>query len=98
MNDEQAQRIIGLLEEIRNGQRLQLERQSQALERQAELLARQRERLAGVPASVEAGAEQLLARSAKLVASARLLTFIAAPAALLLLAFLIWVLIAHVQA
>jgi hypothetical protein len=102
VTDEHAERIIRLLEEIRDGQRLQLERQAIALERQAGLVAKQTERLAslsgptGQASSVEAGAEQVLVRSAKLVASARILTFIALPFAVLLLAFIVWVLFAHV--
>jgi hypothetical protein len=42
MNDEQGERFTGLLDEIRDGQRLQLERQAQALRRQEELIAQQR--------------------------------------------------------
>lgn len=102
VSDEHAERIIRLLEEIRDGQRLQLERQALALERQAELVARQSERLAGLSrqadqaSSLETGAWQVLAKSAKLVASARILTFIALPLAVLLLGFIVWVLFAHV--
>jgi hypothetical protein len=97
MNDEQADRIVRLLEEIRDGQRLQLERQAQALQRQEELLAQQRERLAGL--SQRSGqAERLLDRSAKVVASARILAFVALPIAVLMLAFVIWVLLARLAA
>jgi hypothetical protein len=101
MNDQHDEKIIRLLEEIRDGQRLQLERQAQALERQAEILAQQREHLAGMSKragqaqSIEDGAERVLAKTAKLVSRARLLTFVAVPFALLLLAFLAWVLFAQ---
>ena len=108
MNDQDAARIIRLLEEIRDGQRLQLERQAQALERQAqalerqaELLSQQRDRLMGLSkihgeaANIEADAKAVLAKSAKLVAGARLLTFIALPLAVLVLAFILWVLFAR---
>jgi hypothetical protein len=37
MNDAQAERMVRLLEEIRDGQQLQLERQAQALQWQEEL-------------------------------------------------------------
>ena len=42
MNEEQAAKIIRLLEEIRDDQRLQLERQATALTRQEEVLSEQR--------------------------------------------------------
>ena len=94
MNDDQAERIIRLLEEIRDGQRLQLERQAQALQRQEEIVAQQRERFAGL--SQRSGqADQILAKSAKVVASARMLTFVILPVALLFAAFLVWMLFAH---
>jgi hypothetical protein len=102
MNDDpHTERIIRLLEEIRDGQRLQLERQAQALERQAEALAQQRERLAGIArdASDAQGigehAGRVLAQSSKLVASARILLWVSLPFAVLLLAFVIWALVAH---
>jgi hypothetical protein len=101
MNDPDAQRIIGLLEEIRNGQRLQLERQAEALERQAEALLRQREARAGLSqAALDARgigerAGSLLVQSSKLVNRARLLFWLALPCALLLLAFVLWALFAR---
>jgi hypothetical protein len=101
MNDQHDEKIIRLLEEIRDGQRLQLERQAQALERQAEILAQQREHLAGMSKragqaqNIEDGAERVLVKTAKLVSRARLLTFVVLPFAVLLLAFLTWVLFAQ---
>lgn len=53
-------------------------------------------RQAGQASALETGAEQVLAKSAKLMASTRILTFIALPFAVLLLAFIVWVLFAHV--
>jgi len=94
MNDEQAERIARLLEEIRDGQRLQLERQAQALQRQDELLAQQRERLAGLSKRSEQ-ADQVLAKSAKIVAGARILALVALPFVVLLVVFLAWALLAH---
>jgi hypothetical protein len=104
MNDQDAARIIRLLEEIRDGQRLQLERQAQALERQSELMSLQRDRLAGLSkaangvSNLQTDAQQMLAKSAKVVAGARTLMFIALPLVGLLLLFVIWVLFAHVMA
>src|SRR5215468_926345 len=95
MNDEQAERMVRLLEEIRDGQRLQLERQAQALQRQDELLAQQRERLAGLSQS-SGQAGQILEKSAKVVASARLLVFIVLPLVVILVGFLVWMLLARV--
>ncbi len=101
LNDQHAEQIIRLLEEIRDGQRLQLERQAQALERQAEIVSQQRERLAdlskraGEAQRIGERAEGVLAKSAKLVAGARILVFVALPFALLLLAYFIWALVAR---
>jgi len=95
MNDAQAERMVRLLEEIRDGQRLQLERQAQALQRQDELLAQQRERLAGLSQS-SGQAGQILEKSAKVVASARLLVFIVLPLVVILVGFLVWMLLARV--
>src|SRR5215468_7041898 len=94
MNDAQAERMVRLLEEIRDGQRLQLERQAQALQRQDELLAQQRERLAGLSKRSEQ-ADQLLRKSAKVVAGARILALVALPFVILLVVFLVWAWIAH---
>lgn len=104
MDDNDAQKIIRLLEEIRDGQRLQLERHAEAIQNQAQALSQQRERLAslskhtGEAQNMEDRAERVLTRSTQLVAGARILVFIALPCALLLLAFLIWMLFAHVAA
>ena len=98
MDNPDTERIIRLLEEIRDNQRLQLQHQEQALERQAEVLARQRERLSGradEAQAIEERANRVLAKSAQLVGSARLLLLIAAPTALLVVAFLFWVLFTH---
>lgn len=94
MDDQQADRIVRLLEQIRDGQQLQLERQAQALQRQEELVAQQRERLAGLSQRSDQ-AQRLLDRSARVVAGARVLAFVALPIAVLILAFVVWVLIAH---
>jgi hypothetical protein len=66
-----------------------LERQVQALQRQDELLAQQRERLAGLSKRSEQ-ADQLLAKSAKVVAGARILALVALSFVVLLAAFIAW--------
>jgi hypothetical protein len=102
MNDEHAERIVRLLEEIRDGQRLQLERQALALERQAEALAQQRERRAGLSQGqseaqgIGEQAGRVLAESSKLVRSARILVWVSLPFALLLFALVLWALLAQV--
>jgi hypothetical protein len=88
MNDHDAEKIIRLLEEIRDDQRLQLERQAQAL---AGLSNRSNNAL-----GLGERADRILAKSAKLVAAARILTFVALPFAVLLLAFVVWVIFARV--
>jgi hypothetical protein len=102
MTDPHAERIIRLLEEIRDGQRLQLERQAQALERQAEALAGQRQRLVGLARGADEAkglgeqAGRVVAQSAQLVTRARVLLWLALPSVLLLLAFVLWALFARV--
>ena len=92
MNDELAEKIIRLLEEIRDAQRRQLEHQAEALANQKEVLAQQRERLAGL-SKRSTQAEDLLTKSAKVVAAARIVAFVLVPVAMVLLAFLAWVLL-----
>jgi len=104
MDDAQAERIIRVLEEIRDGQRLQLERQSTALALQAEVVAQQRERLAasskaaGEAKAMGERAERIVAQSGKVVAGARVLVFLALPIAATLLVFVIWWLFARAMA
>ena len=92
---------IRLLEEIRDGQRLQLERQAQALERQDEALAHQRERLRasaqGVPNANAMGeeAQRLLSKAGTVVTGARITLLLALPIALSFVAFVVWALFAN---
>jgi hypothetical protein len=90
MNDQDATKIIRLLEEIRDGQRLQLERQAQAL---ADLSRR-----GGDATGLQERADRVLAKSAKLVVGARILAFIALPFAVVLLAFVAWMIFARLAA
>jgi hypothetical protein len=95
MNDEQAEKMVQLLEEIRDGQRLSLERQVEALQRQSELMSQQRERLAAL--SRQSGeAEQLFAKTAKVVARASMLAFVVVPIAAACFALLLWLVVARV--
>ena|SRR5690242_9256595 len=95
MNDQQVEEMIRLLQEIRDGQRLQLERQAQALQRQDELMTQQRERLAA--SSKRSGeTEQLIAKTAKVVARASVLAFVVFPIAVVGLLIALWLVFARV--
>ena len=94
MNDQQAEELIRLLHELRDGQRLQLERQAQALQRQEEVLAQQRERLAA--SSQRSGeTEQLFANTSKAVARASVLAFVVYPIAAIALILVLWLVFAR---
>jgi len=101
MDDKQTEQVIRLLEEIRDGQRLQLERQALALERQAVSLTEQRERLAalskGTAAAegIENQAKFVLTKSTNLIGDARLLLILAFLVAVPLLVFMLWAFAAH---
>jgi uncharacterized membrane protein (DUF106 family) len=89
MNDQNSQQLIRILEEIRNNQRTQLERQ-------AEALALQREQFALVQQQTERAerlqdrAEQIQIKSAQLVTGARKGMVVILPIIVLLLAYLSW--------
>jgi hypothetical protein len=101
MDDKHAEQVIRLLEEIRDDQRLQLERQAVALERQAAGLAEQRQRLAtiaqgtGAAEKIENQSQLVLAKSASVVGGARAVLILAFLILLPLLAFLLWNFVAH---
>ncbi len=96
MDTDDARKIIVLLEQIRDGQQLQLKRQTEALERQAEAFAIQQEhyenirRQSGQAQDLQDRAEKIQARSAQLIGGARALVLIAVPFAVLLLVFVCW--------
>ena len=99
MNDADAQRIARLLEEIRDDQRTQLERQAEALgvqREQAEMARRQfarADKLHGRVVVLDiAFAEAIQARSSQLVGAARRLVLVAVPVILLLLVYVSWLL------
>src|SRR5262249_44739373 len=95
MNDEHAEKLFRLLEELRDGQRLQLERQAQALQRQDEVLARQRER-SGAWSQQSGKAEQLFTKACKVVARASLIAFVVLPVTVLFLMLLLWLVFGRV--
>lgn len=86
MNDDDA---VRLLAEIRDNQKLQIERQLEAMamqREQFELFKRQVER----NERLQDRAEQLQGTGAALVAGARKVMLLVVPVALLLLAYLTW--------
>ena len=91
MTDDDVQRLSRLLEEIRDTQRLQLERQTEALTIQREQLAmvqRQAERTE----RIQARAEEIQTRSAQLVSSARRLATVLVPVVVALMLYVSWLL------
>jgi uncharacterized membrane protein YdfJ with MMPL/SSD domain len=96
MNDRDAERVISLLEQIRDNQKLQLERQTEALDRQSELLARQRQHVetlskqAAQAQAIQDRAELIQAKSAQVVGGARTMLLFVVPLALLVLVFVCW--------
>ncbi|HZR70167.1 MAG TPA: hypothetical protein VFB01_14080 [Burkholderiales bacterium] len=92
--DDQAQRMLRVLEEMRDNQKLQLERQAEALAAQRETLAlveRQTERAE----RLQDRAEQIQEKSAKMVAAGRTVMAIVLPLVIVLIAYLSWLLFAR---
>ncbi len=89
MNEQDFHRLVQVLEEIRDNQRTQLERQ-------AEALALQREQFALVQKQYDRAerlqdrAEQIQAKSAQLVAGARKGMVVILPIIIVLIAYLTW--------
>ena len=84
-------RLIALLEELRDNQRLQLERQAEALamqRRQVELVERQFER----GEALQVRAEQLQEKSGQLMERGRKVFLVVIPVLFLLLAYVSWLL------
>lgn len=89
MSEPQAEQFLALLEEIRNNQRLQIDRQAEALALQKEqfdLVRKQFERTE----RIQDRAEELQKKSAQLVASSRNVQKVVIPVIILLLAYLTW--------
>jgi hypothetical protein len=89
MTDGDVRQLSRLLEEIRDTQRLQLERQTEALAVQREHLAmvqRQTERAE----RLQDRAEQLQTRSAQLMGSARTISTVLIPVVVALMVYVSW--------
>lgn len=95
MEERESQMLIRLLEEIRDNQKRQLERQAEVLALQREqfaLVQRQQER-AG---RIQDRAEQIQNRSAQIVGVARKATYIILPILILLIIYVSWILFRYV--
>lgn len=91
MNDIDVQRLVGILEEIRDNQRLQIERQAEALSLQREQFAfiqKQNERTD----RLQARAEAIQEKSAQLVAGSRKVVTIIIPIVIALIIYVSWLL------
>jgi hypothetical protein len=89
MNDEDIRRLTRLLEDIRDNQKLQLERHGDALALQREqlsLVQRQAERYD----RIQDRAEYIQDRSAQLVAGARKALSVVLPIIIVLIGYLSW--------
>lgn len=89
MNERDAQQLIRLLEEMRDNQRRQLERQAEALALQREqfaLVQKQSERAE----RLQDRAEEIQMKSAQLVTGARKGMVVVLPVIVVLLAYLSW--------
>ena len=89
MNDQDAQQIVRILEEIRDNQKLQFKQQAEinALQRdQLELAQKQHDRTD----RIQDRAEQIQAKSAQLVAGSRKAMLIMLPVILVLIVYVSW--------
>jgi hypothetical protein len=89
MNDQDSQRLLRILEELRDNQKVQLERQAEALVLQREqfaLIQRQYER----HERLQDRAEHLQGKHAQLVAGTRIALAITLPLITVLLLYLSW--------
>jgi hypothetical protein len=89
--DEDAKRTIALLEELREGQKLQLERQQEALEIQRRQLAVVQEQ-AQRAERIQDKAELLQDRGARLVQGARKVFVVLVPLIVALIVYVSWLL------
>lgn len=89
MNNAEAQQLDAILKEIRDNQKLQIERQTEALALQREqwaLLQRQADR----HERIQDRAENIQAKSAQMVAVARRTLFFLLPVLILLMMYVSW--------
>jgi hypothetical protein len=93
MDDLRLEKIVGLLEELRDGQKLQLEHQAEALARQAEAAARQQDRIAKLDVGGALDVQQYASKvqsSARLIKRAQFVMFFYVPLSLAVLVFVCW--------
>jgi hypothetical protein len=81
--------VTALLREIRDGQKVQLERQAEAIALQREQMALVREQ-AERATSIQDRAEQIQARSAQLVSGSRRALMVVLPIVVVLIAYVSW--------
>ena len=97
MNDtDKLERIARVLEEIRNNQQTQLERQAEALALQKEqyqLVLKQQEKTA----QIQARAEAIQDRSAQLINRVRRFVPLAMAAIVVIIIYLTWLLLRHAR-
>ncbi len=89
MSEQDLQRLIRILEEVRDNQKLQLERQAEALALQREqfaLVQRQSDRTE----RIQDRAEDIQAKGAQLVAGARKALTVVVPIIVVLILYLSW--------
>jgi len=89
MGEEDSRRLLALLEDIRENQKLQIDRQFEALElqrRQFAILEKQQERAD----RIQDRAEQIQNKSAQLVAGARKVMIVVIPIIIALIIYLSW--------
>jgi uncharacterized membrane protein (DUF106 family) len=91
MNDHDVRQLIHLLEEVRDNQRAQLERQAEALALQREQFALVRQQ-AERAERLQDRAEELQAKGVQLVTGARKSMVVVLPIIVALLAYLSWLL------
>jgi len=89
MHEDDAKRIAAVLEQIRDGQKLQLERQLEALELQRKQFSVLQEQAARAE-RIQDKAELLQDRGAKLVQGARKIVMLLVPVIVVLLVYVSW--------
>ena len=92
MDGSDLQKSHSLLEELRDGQKLQLQRQEEALALQREQLAIVQMQVARTE-RIQERAERIQATSARLIAGARVAIAILLPVILALIAYVSWLLV-----
>jgi hypothetical protein len=91
MDNQQAERMIQLLEELRDGQRLQLERHAETMQRMEERLAEQRER----SAKMANRNEQMFEQTGAALKRARPMIVVSLALTVICLTLLLYILVGH---